>query len=211
MLAFRYDPFGPEAFPIGGSPFRVRGLAYMALRHYADHKLPGGFGAVVDGLEGDPFAAYYQQLFIAAGDYDASPLLRLFRRICDLRGREIGAFIAARSRASAAQDSTGMWKPLLKASSPMEMAKRLPLAFNRYFEPCAASVVDIRQDSFSGELGVVPEAMSGLYCQSTVGFVTGCLELAGARNATLEWTSRQPSGAHGGVPVQRWGFQARWR
>ncbi|HMR74732.1 MAG TPA: hypothetical protein PKD61_06460 [Polyangiaceae bacterium] len=188
----------------------MRGLAYMALRQYAEHKVDGGFSAAVRALGDDPFAHYYQQLFIAAGDYDASPLMRMFQELSRRAGREIGSFIAARSRASAVRDSTGMWKPLLKNSTPHAMAERLPLAFNRYFEPCAASVEDHESKSFTGTLKHVPECMSGLYCESTNGFVSACLELAGASGASVDWLSREPSGALSGVAVATWRFRARW-
>lgn len=210
MAAFRFEPLGPELFKIGESPFRVRGLAYMALRQYAEHKVDGGFSAVVRALGNDPFANYYQQLFIAAGDYDASPLMRMFQELSRRAGREIGSFIAARSRASAVRDSTGMWKPLLKHSTPHAMAERLPLAFNRYFEPCTASVEENEGASFSGTLKSVPESMSGLYCESTNGFVSACLEVAGASGARVEWLSREPTDALSGVAVATWRFRARW-
>ena len=202
---------GPDLFKVGESPFRVRGLAYMALRAYADHKLDGGLQAVLKDLEGDPFANYYQQLFIAAGDYDAAPLMHLFQVLAERTGRNVGEFIFLRSRASAVHDSTGMWKPLLKSSSPTAMAERLPLAFNRYFEPCAATVQQTRSTEFLGTLRNVPECMSGLYCESTNGFVTACLELAGARDASIEWLGRDSAGALNGVPIQTWRFRARWK
>jgi hypothetical protein len=182
----------------------------MSLRHYAEHKVDGGFAAVVHRMGDDPFAPYYQQLFIAAGDYDAVPLMRMFLALAERAGRDIGTFISARSRASAVRDSTGMWKPLLKNSTPGAMAARLPIAFNRYFEPCAARVESIGEREFTGTLENVPECMSGLYAESTNGFVSACLELSGATGASVEWLSQQPAGALAGVPITSWRFRARW-
>ena len=49
-----------------------------------------------------------------------------------------------------------MWKPLLSAKSLEQLVERLPVAFNRYYSPCHAHVMDVTNRGFSGELSLVP-------------------------------------------------------
>jgi hypothetical protein len=56
----------------------------------------------------------------------------------------------------------------------------------------------------------VPDCMNGLYCSSTVGFVSGALELAGGRGVRLEWAAPVREGSLSGVSTCRARFVARW-
>jgi hypothetical protein len=46
VRAWHFEPLGPTLCPIGESPFRVRGLAYVSVLDYVRRKTPGGFAAV---------------------------------------------------------------------------------------------------------------------------------------------------------------------
>ncbi len=210
MPVWRFEPLGPEAFPIGHSPFRARGLAYTNVLDYVQKKTPGGRATCFARLENGPFRSYYDQLFLAAGDYDAMPLLALFVAAATLEREPVGRFIEARSRASARIDAETTSRHMLRTVSPEVMAVRLPVAFNRYFEPCRAQVSAVTSSGFSGELGNIPEAASGLYVHSTNGFVSRALELAGAKDVRLDWREPERDGASHGVPVQRIQFSVAW-
>jgi hypothetical protein len=207
---WRFEPLGVDRFPLGEGPFRVRGLAYVAALAYVDRRLPGGRAALEGALEGDPLHAYLDQIFVPPGNYDVSPLLALYRAAAKLEGMSVRRFIEERSRASAVHDAKGIWKPLLASVSVRPMAERLPLVYNRYFEPSQARALSIEDQRFEGELTKVPDCMNGLYCSSTVGFVSGALELAGGRGVRLEWTAPAREGSLSGVATCRARFVARW-
>ncbi|NUP06688.1 MAG: hypothetical protein HOW73_11595 [Polyangiaceae bacterium] len=208
---FRIEPLPPSLFPIGDGPFRVRGLAYTTALEYVDTRLPGGRPALLAELgHDDPWAAYLQQIFVVAGDYDASPLVRVFCAVAKLKNRPVAEFIERRSRASAKADVHGMWKPLLKTSSPEAMAERLHIAFNRYFRPCEAQNLSVTPGRFEAELTKMPEPMAGLYVSSTRGFVSAALSAAGARDADIVMAPPGPDGREGPVPLLRARFVATW-
>jgi hypothetical protein len=207
---WRFEPLPLDRFPLGEGPFRVRGLAYVAVLAFADRKLPGGRKALSMLLEGDPMGRYFDQIFVPPGSYDVSPLLALHVAAARLARQQTGRFIEQRSRASAAHDAKGMWKPLLASATVRPMAERLPLAYNRYFEPSQARMTGLDDTRFEGELTRVAECMSGLYVYSTVGFVSGALELAGAKNVRFEWGQPMRDGSISGVPTMRVKFVARW-
>ncbi len=211
VRAWHFEPLGPTLFPIGESPFRVRGLAYVSVLDYVRRKTPGGFAAVEGAFAGDPILAYFDQLFVALGNYDAVPLLCLFVLAAKLERKPIGDFIERRARASARSDAAGTFRPLLQAKSLAQLIERLPLTFNRYFEPCRASVSEIQVTGFRGSLDNVPEPMDGLYVFSTQGFVGACLESTGAKNVRFEWEKPSRTGLNAGVRLETLRFAVSWR
>jgi hypothetical protein len=209
--SFRFEPLRPTAFPLGDGPFRARGLAYVAALRYVDKRLTGGRAAFIAALgPGDPYAPFYDQIFLVSGDYDASPLLRLFEVCAQIEGVFVGRLIEQGSRWSAQADSRGMWRPMLKGASLEETAERTRLAFNRYFSPCQAQMTALRPGRFEGELSKVPVPMAGLYTSSTNGFMAGALGLAGATDVRVEWAWPTPEGSIAGVPTERVRFVTTW-
>jgi len=207
---WRFEPFSPNAFPVGESPFRVRGLAYVSVLEYLDKKTPHGLPQFESMLEGDPFLPYYRQIFVPFGDYDATPLLRLFLTASAYEGVSVARFIEDRARGSARSDAQGMWKPLLSAKSLQQLVERLPVAFNRYFEPCHARTLEVRTHGFLGELSGIPSNMNGLYVCSTRGFVSACLENAGANSVTFSWEPPVLERESGVAPLESIRFSAQW-
>src|SRR5262249_53215780 len=205
----RFEPLDPRRFPPGSGPFRTRGISYESVLAYVDKALPGGRRAIAGLLgPGDPFAPYFDQIFVVSGDYDISPLARLLIALAAAAKREPGEFLEARSRKSAPQMAHGLWRQTLKASSPEAMAERLPLAHNRYFEPTRADARSVERGRFEAELSIVPAPMTGLYVASTTGFVAASLELAGGKDVRLAWSPPVPSGELAGVPTERVRFVA---
>jgi hypothetical protein len=208
---WQFEPFDPGDFPVGESPFRVRGLAYVSVLDYLKKRTPNGLAQFESMLEGDPFLPYYRQLFVALGDYDAVPLLRLFLTAAAYEGISVARFIEERARGSARTDSEGIWKPLLSAKSLSQMVERLPVAFNRYFEPCSAQTLELGANGFVGELQGIPANMNGLYALSTQGFVSACLERAGAEGVKLEWQRPVAREHRAGVRLESIRFSASWQ
>jgi hypothetical protein len=205
----RFEPLDPRSFRLGEGPFRARGVAYVGVLEYVDTKLAGGRAGLAPRL--GAFAPYFDQLFVATGDYDLSPLVRLFVVLAGLARRDPVAFVEERSRRSGPRMTQGLWKPVLKTSSPEAMAERLPFAFNRYFGPTHARGVDVGPGRFVCEISGVPAPMNGVHVASTMGFVASSLEVAGASDARVDFTGPASDGELAGVPTERWRFVATWR
>jgi hypothetical protein len=214
---WRYEPLDPARFRPGSGPFLVRGLAYVTALQWVDKRLDGGRAALVHALGGtaDPSAAYLDQIFVVTGEYDLSPLLRLYVAASALEAVPVGRFIDTRARHSAASDTQGMWKSMLKQSTPEAMAQRLYFAFNRYFPGANAKTVEVAPTDeggrFVGELSGLASCMDGLYVRSTEGFVGAALEIAGARDVRMEWADPAPEGEVQGIVTERVAFTATWK
>ncbi len=208
---WRYDPLDLARFPVGEGPFRARGLAFVNALKYVELKYPGGLAAFRAALgPNDPYAAYYDQIFVVAGDYDVSPLLHLFAALARMESVPVSQFIVDRARWSGGSDSKGVWKPALRGNSVADVAGKLHFAFERYFPPSRAEPRATSANRFEGELSNVPTNMDGLYAQSTIGFYEGALEGAGAKKIRVQFERPVPDGQHLGTPVERIRFAVTW-
>ena len=209
---WRYEPVAFTQCPLGEGPFRARGLAYTTALRFVDTRLRGGRASFLEALgPEDPCGAFYDQLFLVMGEYDVSPLVHLYVTAARIERSPVGRFIEERARRSADTDSSGMWKPMLRAANAQEMAGRLHLAFNRYFSPCHAEPIRETPGRFEGELSKLPTCMSGLYVSSTAGFFAGALALKGARDVKTEFDRPLLDGVVGGVPTEKTRFSVTWR
>jgi hypothetical protein len=208
---WRLEPLDADSFAVGEGPFRARGLAYVGALRYVDTRIPGARAAFLRALGADdPFAAFYDQIFLVTGDYDVSPLVRLYVVAAELEGVAVGRFIQERARWSGGSDTKGVWKPVLHGPSPAEVAQRLNFAFERYFPPCGATVIASQAQRFEGELRGLPSCMDGLYVHCTMGFYAGALQGAGARDVLVRFEQPAPDGARAGVAVERIRFAVQW-
>ena len=210
-VPWRFEPLDPATYEVGKEPFRARGLAYVSALRYVDTRTPGARAAFLNALgAGDPFARFYDQIFLVTGDYDVSPLVRLFVVAAGLEGVPVARFIQERAQWSGGSDTKGIWKPSLHGAKPADVASRLSFAFERYFPPCGAQVIDVQAQRFDGELRRLPSRMNGLYAHCTVGFYVGALEGAGARDVVVHFQPPVSDGAHAGVPLERVRFAVQW-
>lgn len=208
---WRYEPLDTRKYPVGSGPFRARGLAYAHVLAYVDARLPGGRRALLDRLgPADPFASFFDQIFIASGEYDLSPLVRLFAVAASMKGVDVGAFIRRRSARSGETDTKGVWKPALHGRTPEEVAPRLSFAFARYYPPCTGAALRTEPGLFEGELRGLPGCMNGVYVDSTIGFYEGALAGVGARDVRADFDPPVGDGVFAGVALERIHFTVRW-
>jgi hypothetical protein len=206
----RFDPAASSLAPPGEGPFRVRGIVYAAVLRYVERRLPGGNMALREALHDDAIARFLDQIFVAATAYDISPLVRVCVVAADLERVPAAIFTRDRARESAKLDVPGIYRVLLKLTSPEAMAERLPRAFNRYFEPCRADATLVRRGGLESRLRDIPECMAGWYAAATDGFVSRALEMAGAKQPRFRWEREEAAGELEGMATVTLPFRVRW-
>ena len=199
-------------FPPGRSPFRANGIVFRAAMAYASKRTPGGPSALRPSLA-PADADYLAQIFLPGTMYDLAPLVRLAIAAAALEGVTVADFTRARARESADMDIRGIYRLMLKVTSPQTLAARLPWAFNRYFAPTRAEINHLESGRLTAILHAVPAPMAGWYVSSTEGFVGRALELAGASPPAVRftWASARAEGAEQGVPLVTLPFAVAWR
>src|SRR5262249_12516841 len=113
-------------FPAGSSPFRIKGNAYINNRLFAALRVPGGIDAVIASLRHPELQAFFSQRFLASSWYDYFPLLLITRVEVVLMGRPWPEVLHTMGEALADRDLGGIYKLLLKFTSPKEAMLRMP-------------------------------------------------------------------------------------
>lgn len=190
------------------APFMARGILYSAVLTYLRDKHPGGIEPVKNLL--GAHADQTGRLYLAASEYPIGGLVRISTAAAEASRRELFPFIRERAAATAEADLRGIYKLLLKITSPESTAGHLWKAFNRYFTPCTADTRDLGRGRLAASLHGIPSCIDGWYVASTEGFVSRAIELAGAKNIATTWSAPQPDAPRQGIPTSRIDFDVRW-
>jgi len=186
-----------------GRVFKAKGTALLGAIATAE-RAPGGLPAV-RALMSPEDAEAIEPLYAAHVFYDLDLLIALMTATAELLGTTLPQLAERGAVATARTDIEGRYRLALRASSPLEMAKRLPRAFNRYFSPSAAEIVDLSDDSFSVRVAPVPEEHEAFFKAMNQGFVRGALQTVGATTVSVEWMPPTSVGRHLALT-----FVARW-
>lgn len=199
---------GPTFAP-GTSPFHVKGHVYRSsLEYYAAH-VDGGADAVL-ALMDAPHAEFFRQPFVVGGWYDALPLVALGLAASRARGLTLSDSLRQRASAQATQDVHGIYRMLLRLTSPETVVTRIGRVMLQYFDfgTSESRMIGVRTAEIvqSGvPVHVVP--LSGPIAE---GFVTRVLELARADNVRFRTIRPTSEGSARGVECFRLRFEVSW-
>lgn len=119
--------------PVGESAFRIKGGGFIGHMSWVDAHYPGGRAAFLATLT-PSMRAYFEQVFLALSFYDLLALAAAGHACAKALGMPYREFIAMRSRHQAKIDVEGMYRILLKLSSPRLIAPRIPKVMAQYFD-----------------------------------------------------------------------------
>src|SRR5579883_3482712 len=124
--SYALDESKPLPFAPGDGPFRIKGAIYRGhLDYVADH-VPGGIEAMLGGFKDPRLATFFHQQFLAGSFYDIVPLV-VAGYVCARQSRKsFSEFIRTRSRHQAERDINGLYRVLLKLTTPSAVLGRLP-------------------------------------------------------------------------------------
>src|SRR4051812_30251101 len=91
-------------FPIGASPFRMKGSGYLLHMQYVDEHLPGGRAAMNAAIRSPELRAFFDQTFFASHLFDIYPLVTVGYTCARVVGTSFERFIRLRTRHQAEGD-----------------------------------------------------------------------------------------------------------
>lgn len=165
--------------------FEVKGRALVATMRTLE-RAPGGAHSVLKTLSEDD-QKFFRELFLEAGWYELDPYVRIMGAIASMRGVSLREWMRLQADRTASADVEGIYRMSLKSASPREMARRLPRAFNRYFQPCNAMLIRAEDRHAEFELRVIPEKHAEFFRGINEGFVVGALRYAGADTPSVRY------------------------
>ena len=204
-------PFAP-----GKSPFRVKGSVYVGVRKRTEEDFEGGFDALVRGL-GDPeLTAFCQQKFLPSGWYDYLPLLLIARAVTvalmknSADKRTFDEVMRASAVKHAQQDLGGIYKLLLRFTSPETAMLRLPSVHKQYYDFSYLTVNMLRPNVAETWVYGWPEIALSFFQVYNRAFLDRLIVLAGGQDPIAEWDVPEPDGETAGMKLVKVRARTSW-
>jgi hypothetical protein len=200
-------PFSP-----GESPFRTKGSIYLGSQAFADERTPGGWAAVVAQVAHDQaLARFAAQRFLAASWYDALPLIELARAGARAANLPYPAFARQRTEWQAERDLSGLYRVLLRLTSPDVVIDRIGRMSLQRFNFGTSRVEIVDEKRVRAVRGGVPRPFASWQVAMSEPYTTHLMRLAGARDPSfLAAPSFEVDGVAHGVPTVSIVFEGRW-
>lgn len=213
-MATILDPsFAPPVelpFPIGTSPFRQKGNAYLGDMKYLNAVVPGGFEAVLAALPDPSVRTFFKQGIRPSEWYDAYPGAVLETTAAKLRGlsfekhrRETGAWHAADA-------AKGIYSALLKVISTDNIALWGPRISSLYFEFGSTESRMLSDKHVIAIRRGIPCELAQWLIYAAAGFCAGAIKLAGASSSRVDIGEVTPDGRSLGRDLVKIEVSLRW-
>jgi hypothetical protein len=195
---------------VGTSPFRVKGHVYEKMRADFAETAPGGLEGLLARIADDEITAFATQPFMASSWYDALPMMPLSIAHAHALGVPFHHHLRDRGRYVAERDIPGIYRVLLRLSSPELVASRLPRASMQYFNFGQSEATTLRPGLVRIWQAGVPVTLVPLIAATHEGFVSAAMEMAGARRVVVRCVDTLHDGERGGVSTLRVELEIAW-
>lgn len=202
-----------SAFEPGESPFRGKGLIYLGSQEYAEKHLPGGWAAILEQLESQPsLARFLGQRFLAASWYDALPMAPLTRAGARVASTSFAAFSRRRAEWQAEHDANGVYRAVLRLTSPETVVERVVRLTPQLFDFGTIAFERLGEKHFRVTRTGVPLPLVEWYAAMSEAYCMRLLNLSGAHQPTFRPDPLgPPDGLEHGMPTKTIAYEARWR
>lgn len=198
-------------FPAGKSPFRAKGSIYKGTKRSHIANVPGGTRAVAEAIEDPAVRAFYEQDFLANEWYDYLPVLPIGRAIVKVQGGTPEEVLSEAAERHAERDLSGIYKVLLRFTSPEAAMKRMPRVTDQYFEFLRTEVEVPEPGVAISTIHGMPDIVGPFYRIYVGAFVHRLIELAGGRNPVAIWEQPAPAGFKAGIQLVRMRVRTMWK
>jgi hypothetical protein len=195
-------------FPLGTSPFHIRGAVYLDDLRWLEEVTPGGVAAALERAEA--LRPFFQQSFRAHRFYDIQPLTYLTAASAALRGVSFLHCVRETARLHAGHASTGVGGYLLRAFSYDALALWLPKAAAWFDDFGAVEGESIRRGALRGARRGVPLFLVRNLAVASAEFLEEILRRAGAVRPRVHGLEPTPDGERLGYPLYRVPFEVTW-
>jgi len=184
-------------FPVGESPFRIKGSGYLLHLQYVDEHLPGGRPAMFAALADPKLRAFFEQTFFVSHLVDIFPLVVVGHTCARIQGVTFERFIRTRARHQAEGDLRLFRKLILRIASAEALATRIPAITASYFDFARAEVLEKHPEAITAVLHGVPKLIAPWMSYVTEETVRFMLEYNGVKDLRVRTISEPTEQAHG--------------
>lgn len=189
--------------------FHAKGSAYRGLQDYVAQSVPGGMNAVLLRLP-ERARTFFAQSFSGEGWYDVVPIEEVTRTAASVTQTPHELFCTRYADAMLKNDTSGVYRAILRFASPELLVRALPHTTSRYFDFVKSSVQHIDARSYRVRVSGIPKAMVQTYIHVTSVFIQHAIAGAGAKNLVAKVTPPRVLTTLYGQPVVEFERHLTW-
>ena len=203
-------PFAP-----GASPFHIKGSVYVSTLRRTAETAPDGLARAIAALDDPALQAFFRQKFLAGGWYDYLPIL-MFARITNVlvvgstKEQALEERLQWTAKLHAEQDVGGLYKFLLRFTSPEAAMQRMPGIYRQYYDFGRVETTILGEGVADSVVHGWPELAARFFQIYNREFNDRVLVLAGARDTKAVYAPFEPDGETAGVPLVRMRIRTTW-
>lgn len=198
-------PFAP-----GDGPFRTKGNVYRALLESADRRVPGNHRAVLASLTDPKLVRFFSQPFLAGASYDVLPLVPFGVVGARLVNMPYPEFVRGGAAFAAERDMRGIYKFLLRFTSPTAMVQRMPKILLQYFNFGRVEGRFLSERVYEAVVSDIPQPVNLWLMNVAHGFMPIVMKAAGARDVRLVVGPATVDGRRHGIDLLRATLTLEW-
>ena len=193
------------------SPFHCKGLVYQGARDFYQESVPGGVEAVGSHLPRPELAMLLRDRTLAGSWYDVAPIVGISRLAARLSGVPHPRFVRENAAWMAKRDLDGVYRFLLRVTSPDIAIDRLTRLSMQYFDFGGCDGERLGQGRFISRRTGIPEPLAPWMAWAVEGFVPVVLAAAGAKEVRVRSSSPTVEGDVLGTRTVGLAFEISWK
>ncbi len=192
------------------SPFRTKGVLYLGTRTYFEAHLTRGIAAVVDELPEGRLRTFLGQSFLAGGQYEVLIVPALIAAEARAMKMSFDDYLLHRTRWQAERDIHGVYRLLLKVTSPEAIVMRVPKVMTQMFNFGLTHATMTGRNQAVLEAQGIPAALVPWLSVAFKVYVETSLRLAGGKAPTYTILRHAVEPAKSGFPMRSIRGRLEW-
>ena len=172
-------------FPIGQSPFRIKGRAYLGVEEYVRAHVPLGIAAI-DRVSDPEVRTYLQQSFRESDWYDPYPLAILCNAIARTAGITLERLIHHGAVYQGERHMQGAYGALLRVVSTQTVARWAPWMLQLFFEFVRVETSTLAPRMIACHVKRIPADLVQFGVWASIGVCEGALRAQGAKDVRVD-------------------------
>jgi len=197
-------------FEFGQSPFHVKGVLYRNTQGYLRAEVDGGMDTLLAAIEEPALREFISQPFLPSSKYDVMPVPALIDREAKATGQSLEAYLESRTAWQARHDIHGIYRMLLKLTSPERVMSRLPRLLVQLFDFPEVTFDATGERARLLEFSRIPQPLEAWLRVGFRVYAQTALELAGARQVVSDFERSEDGPLEMGLRLRTMRMHVSW-
>jgi hypothetical protein len=209
-MDYPLDESKPLPYAPGDGPFRIKGTVYLGHLEYVAKNVAGGIEAMNNAFRDPRLARFFRQRFLSSSWYDIVPIITSAHTCARLTGVVVAEFLRVRTIMQAKRDLGGIYRLLLKLTSPAAVVTRYATVQAQYFSFGRASARSLGPTRAAVVRSDVPAMFASWFEPVNQAFLEFALGAAGAKRVVTATHPPEPCGQTQGVDAVNLVCEVSW-